>query len=92
MSTPVEIDTKLAEIYGRRHNLVMRRHSLLAAAKTTFRENRRIEPSRSTIHSRWRKTSQSVSTTVLGSSPGDADIPLKKLHEWGSFLRADEVV
>ena len=43
MSTPVEIDTKLAEIYGRRHNLAMRRHSLLAAAKTAFRENRRIE-------------------------------------------------
>ena len=43
MNTPAEVDTKLAEIYGRRHNLVMRRYNLLSAAKNAFREERRVE-------------------------------------------------
>ena len=37
MSTPVEIDTMLAEIYGRRFNLVLRRVHLLERAKHSIR-------------------------------------------------------
>ena len=43
MSTPVEIDTKLAEVYGRRFTLVMRRVHLLESAKHAYTDRRRDE-------------------------------------------------